>query len=37
MDDHNIDEDVKAVPKLKHSYEGPSLALQIDQTSPEDR
>lgn len=34
MGDHSIDEAVKEVPKLKHSYEEHVLAQQIDQTSP---
>lgn len=36
MGDHNIDEDVKEVPKSKHSYEEPGLAQQTDRTSPTD-
>lgn len=36
MDDRNIGEDARVAPKLKHSYEGPALAQQIDQTSPDE-
>lgn len=36
MGDHNIDEDAKAVPELKRSYEEPGLAPQIGRTSPKD-
>lgn len=34
MGDHNIGEDVKVTPVLKHSCEEPGLAQQIDQTWP---
>lgn len=34
MDDHNIDEGVKATPILKHNCEEHALAQQIDQTLP---
>lgn len=36
MDGRSIDVDARVAPKLKHSYEEPALAQQIDQTSPEE-